>query len=213
MRQRWCSERDGRRVSVIPERPAIMAWCGNVVLISECSWRLTVWNRCPRLRGHHGGRSPRLATGGRGGDRSRTRDSIQSAAAGGCAIIAGPLGAFLRRSQGCRGYGRRWSTCLHRLPNRVPDRRRGRRSKRRPVARSGAPSGRCERLVRVRRLVHCPTRDNIAGAATPRCSSSEIDHRPRVHDAQAGALAKSCSTHRTRLGANVHGPRILPGRL
>jgi hypothetical protein len=31
--------------------------------------------------------------------------------------------------------------------------------------------------MRVGRLVHCPTRDNIAGAAAPRSSSPEIDHR------------------------------------
>jgi hypothetical protein len=70
----------------------------------------------------------RLATGGRGG-RSRTRDSHHyrgSAAAGGWTIIAGPWSEFQRRLPSCRRYGRGWSTCLHRLPNRVPDRRCGR---------------------------------------------------------------------------------------
>jgi hypothetical protein len=49
-----------------------------------------------------------------------------SAAAGGCTIIAGPSSEFQRRSQVCRGYGRQWSRCLHRLRNRLPDRRWGR---------------------------------------------------------------------------------------
>jgi hypothetical protein len=35
-----------------------------------------------------------------------------TAAAEGCAIIADPLGAFLRRSRGVRGHGRQRSTCL-----------------------------------------------------------------------------------------------------
>jgi hypothetical protein len=95
-----------------------------------------------------------------------------SAAAGGCTIIAGPSSEFQRRSQVCRGYGRQWSRCLHRLRNRLPDRRWGRRSKRRSAScrRAGrrrpvAPIERLAREARVRGLVRLAIRDNIAGGA------------------------------------------------